>query len=118
MPRVEIALNGRNYLVGCEAGQEQRLKDIAAYVDGRLRRAASGIVGASEAQLLVLSNLLLADEVFDLKAEVAALKAGVPGSAAAPAPAAIDEEAGDEMAALVDRLARRIEDIAARLERP
>lgn len=116
MPRVEIALNGRNYLVGCEAGQEQRLKDIAAYVDGRLRRAASGIVGASEAQLLVLSNLLLADEVFDLKAEVAALKAGVPASAAAPA--AIDEEAGEEMAALVDRLAQRIEDIAARLERP
>lgn len=115
MPRVEIALNGRNYLVGCEAGQEQRLKDIAAYVDGRLRRAAGGAVGASEAQLLVLSNLLLADELFDLKAEVAALRAGVPG---AQAPAAVDEEASGEMAALVDRLARRIEDIAARLERP
>ena len=31
MPRVDITLNGRSYLIGCEEGQEARLRQLANY---------------------------------------------------------------------------------------
>ena len=39
MPRVDITLNGRNYLIGCEEGQEARLRQLAGYLEGQVRRS-------------------------------------------------------------------------------
>ncbi|MFC7333304.1 cell division protein ZapA [Rhodocista pekingensis] len=117
MARVEITLNGRGYALACEDGQEQRLRELGAYVDARLKEIASDSVGSSEAQLLMLASLMLADEIFDLRAETQALRTGrpVPVSTPAPAPRAVEED--ETVIAAVDSLAKRIEDIAARLER-
>ncbi|HYC05454.1 MAG TPA: cell division protein ZapA [Azospirillaceae bacterium] len=113
MARLDITLNGRAYAVACEDGQEQRLRELAAYVDARLREVSAGVVGTSEAHKLALATLMLADEIFDLRAEAGR------GARPAPQPQAAQAEAGEEEAvvAAVDNLAKRIEDIAARLER-
>jgi cell division protein ZapA len=110
MARVDITLNGRVYTVGCEDGQEPRLLELARYLDAKLREVArgSGAAAATEAQLLVMAALLVADQLFDLKAEYDVLAAG--GASA-------DGSADPAVAAAVDGIARRIEDIAARLER-
>ena len=112
MRRVDVTLNGRPYAVACEAGQEARLKQLAAYVDARVREVAgtAGTAG-SEAQVLVLTALVLADQLFDLRAEYDALAARAPQGAAVP------REDDEMVVAAVDHLAKRIEDIAARLER-
>lgn len=105
MPRVDVTLNGRVYSVACEDGQENRVRELARHVDGKLRQVlARGAGGASEPQLLVLAALMVADELFDLRAEVAARPSG-PGA---------DDAA---VASAVDQLAQRIEAIAARIER-
>lgn len=108
MARVDIMLNGRSYGLACGEGQEARLRELGAYVDARLREVARDVAGGSEAQLLVLTALVLADEVFDLRT----------ASRNAPPPAAETAALKDEtIIAAVDSLAKRIEDIAARLER-
>jgi len=113
MARVEIALNGRAYALACEDGQEQRLRDLAAYVDARLREIGGAAPNGSEAHLLALVTLTLADEIFDLRSELRAARGGRPP---APTPAAVPADTENVVAA-VDSLAKRIEDIAARLER-
>lgn len=107
MPRVDISLNGRSYPVACDSGQEPRLRQLASYVDGVTRDMAGRAPAASEAQLLVLTSLQLADEIADLRLQLAAF------TRAQKAPAREEEE----VVAAVDQLAKKIEDIAARLER-
>lgn len=117
MARVEIMLNGRVYTVGCEDGQEQRLREVARYLDAKLREVAgTGTAAAGEAQLLAMAGLVVTDQLFDLKAEydaLAARRAEEAGGGGGGIPA----ESEPAVAAAVDHLVRRIEDIAARLER-
>ncbi len=106
MPRVDVTLNGRVYTVACEDGQENRVRELARHVDGKIRHVvARGAGSASEPQLLVMAALMVADELMDLRGEMA----GRPS-----APAGADDPA---VAGAVDQLAQRIEAIAARLER-
>ena len=105
MARVDVTLNGRNYSVACEEGQEGRVRELARHVEGKLRHVlARGAGTANEAQLLVMAALMIADELFDLRAE----------AAARPSEAQQDD---GMVADAVDQLAQRIETIAARLER-
>lgn len=109
MARVDIEVGGRFYQLNCEDGQEHRLRDLATYVNGRLHQITGGVRAGSDAQMMVLTALVLADELQDAQAgRAAAVPVPVP---AAPS---IDEA---EAAAAVDRIAQRIEEVAARLER-
>jgi cell division protein ZapA len=115
MPRVDITLNGRNYLIGCEEGQEARLRHLASYLEGQVRAIAARAPLAGEGQTLAMAALLVTDQLFDLKAEYDALAAAPRQPAAPPAGMAPQDE--EVVVAAVDHLAKRIEDIAARLER-
>ncbi len=103
MAQVDIEVNGRAYRVFCEDGEEARLRELAAYVDMRLKQVTGGGKSGSEAQMLLLTAVVLADEMQDLMAG-----RGI-------APVALVDEA--EVAAAVDHVAQRIEEVAARLER-
>jgi len=100
MAQVDIEVNGRAYRMLCEDGQERRLQELAAYVDGRLKDLTGGGKSGSEAQMMLMTCLVLADELQDVKAG-----RGIPG---------MDE---GEVAAGIDHVAQRIEEVAARLER-
>lgn len=113
MRRVDFTLNGRSHSLNCEEGQEQRLLELAAYVDARMQELTGGAAG-HEVQNLIATSIVLADELMEARAQVKALRGG-PMPASAPAAAAAAE--GTKMATAVDTLAKRIEDIAERLER-
>lgn len=107
MARVEITLHGRAYMVTCADGQEGRVYQLAAHVDARIAQlTASGTTG-SDAHLLAMASLLVADELFDRTEEVNAARAR---GGIAPR---------DDSAAIarVDQLTNRIEELALRLER-
>ena len=110
MPRVDVTLNGRVYPVACDEGQEERLQSIAGHVEARLQQARQNAPTATDIQLLVLTSLLLADEIFDMRAaQVQEMRDAGDGAADDPA----DETL---VAAAVDHIAERIGAIAARLE--
>ncbi len=109
MATVEIEVNGRAYRLNCEDGQEGRLRELAGYVDQRLRALTGGGKAGSDAQMLLMTALVLADEL-----QETAAGRGIPMPAAPAAGPAMDEAA---VAAALDGVARRIEGVAARLER-
>jgi cell division protein ZapA len=104
MPQVSITINGRAYPVACDEGQEERIRDLARSIDSRVAGFARQVGQAGEARLLLLTALVLADELAE--ANEAARRLGTQS-------VAVDSAA---VAGNVSRLAQRIEAVAARLE--
>jgi cell division protein ZapA len=113
VPRVDITLNGRRYPVACDEGQEDRVREIAAFIDGKLAEVRRGAAGASDTHLLVMVSLLVCDELFDARSRLAG-RGGypqTPGHGAAPG--GVEHGVID----VISRLSNRVEAIASRLER-
>lgn len=99
MARVEISLNGRTYAVGCEDGQEAHLSEIVAFVDSRMKSLAAGQRSASEAQTHILTMLMLADQIYDLRMELSKMRATLRAATLAleiTAPAIVETSLSDE----------------------
>lgn len=108
MAEVSVNINGRKYGMECDDGQESRVVDLGQYVDHKVKQIASAGAASGESHLLVLTSLMLADEVMELKKYVAN------GNTA---PADFTTSAEDEalIVKAIDHLAGRIEAIAARM---
>ena len=74
MASLKIKINGREYVVACDDGQEEHLKKLAREVDERLQTLASHTAPVAENQLLVLTSLILADELHDMRVEITKLR--------------------------------------------
>lgn len=111
MAEINVLINGRNYGIACDDGQEQRVLDLSRYVDARLKEIAKAGAATTESHLLVLTALVLADEIFDLKDGMVAVqrdsKAGIRMS---------EQDEGD-IVAIIDQLAARIDAIAGGLQK-
>lgn len=121
MADVNITINGRIYEIGCDQGQEGRVVDLASYVDQRLQTIARSGAAYNDAHLLVLTALVLADELFEARdgaGEKPAKAAGrAPAAAAAPAQAEAGLSREDEvaLAKVLEHLAKRIDGIATKV---
>lgn len=119
MSEVTLKINNRGYSLSCDAGQEQRLVDLGNYVNSRLNDIAAAGAATNEAHLLVLTSLVLADEIFEMRGEINDLHSRInyfrqtPGAAAA---SFAEEEA--IIAQAIEHLAGKIERIAERLQPP
>lgn len=103
MAQVTLTVNGRSYEVACDDGQEEHLLELARMVDERVRDLAASVGAVGEPRLLVMTSLLIADELDEARRGV---NPGGRGGEAAEARAA---EA-------LEGCAERLERIAARLE--
>jgi cell division protein ZapA len=104
MAQVSVTINGRSYPVACNDGEEQRISELARYIDEKVRNFAQELGQIGETRLLVLAALMLADEL----AEAQEASAHPAGNGAVP-------EDG-KIVAGIETLANRIEAIAAKLE--
>jgi len=112
MAEISITINGRSYGIACDDGQERRVQDLARLVDTRLREIARSGAATNETHLLVLTTIILADEIADLKA------AGT-HAAVQPMPVGVSMTGEDEAAIVsaIDLLAARIDSIAGSLQK-
>lgn len=63
MPHVSIDIAGRTYELACGVGEEDRVQDLGAYVDGKITDLRKQLPpGTPEIKLMVFAALLLADE--------------------------------------------------------
>jgi cell division protein ZapA len=62
MPQVSIQIANRTYEFACGDGEEERVHELAAYVDEKVGALRRQLPGAAEIKLLVFAALLLADE--------------------------------------------------------
>lgn len=67
--KVTITLHGRDYIIACDAGEEKKLAELVALVDGKITdiAARNGLTSASETRLFMLTCLLLADELIETR---------------------------------------------------
>ena len=72
MAQLTIEVNGRPYVVGCEDGQENRLKILAGLIDAQVRQVGQEVGQLGETRLMLMGALLLADDLTDTKARLAA----------------------------------------------
>lgn len=62
MPQVSIQIASRTYELACGEGEEERVQELAAYVDEKVGELRRQLPGAPEIKLMVFAALLLADE--------------------------------------------------------
>jgi cell division protein ZapA len=107
MAQVTIEVNGRDYAVGCEDGQEQRLAELAATLDAQVRQVARDVGPLGETRLMLMGALVMADDIAELRGEIEALKSQLADAKA--------ERGRAELAAVaaLDAAAERIERLAA-----
>jgi len=104
MAQVDVSINSRSYRVACEDGQEQRLVELAQYVDQKVGELVRSVGQIGDTRLLVMASLLVADELSDARDALAEMSGQANGDAL------------NKVAAGLDTLAKRIEKIAGRLE--
>jgi cell division protein ZapA len=119
MSSVSITINGKQFRVACEPGQEQRVTALAEDFDQRISsmRARFGEVG--DARLTVMAAMMIGDELLDANAKVARLEAEI--NALHAARAGSSDRANRTEAAVVsalDTAADRIERMTRALSRP
>jgi cell division protein ZapA (FtsZ GTPase activity inhibitor) len=67
---VEVIIHGKPYTLSCQRGQEGHLRKLAEVADERVNkiwRQVGKKMVLSETKLLVMTLLMLADELFDAK---------------------------------------------------
>ncbi|UYN93502.1 MAG: cell division protein ZapA [Enhydrobacter sp.] len=63
MPQVSIQIANRTYELACGAGEEERVQELAAYVDEKVSALRLQMPpGTPEVKLLVFAAILLAEE--------------------------------------------------------
>ena len=119
MPLVEVVVNGREYQVACDVGQEDRLRELAQLFDKRVQVLASSVGQVGDARLLLMAGLVLSDELSGAMAksaererEIASLKAKLANGTDTL------EKAESGITELLEQAAIRIESIAARVAAP
>jgi len=110
MGQVSLSVNGREYNVGCEDGQESHLHQLADYVNSKVGELVGGAGQIGEARLLLMASLMIADELMDAKAGAQTSDPG--GDNTLQNRESLDEAVGSHLESLADRL----ENIAERLK--
>ncbi len=75
MAQASITLNGRIYRLNCGAGEEVRLKQLSEIVGAKLEALVAEFGQVGDDRLLLMSALLIADELVEANNRVAALEA-------------------------------------------
>lgn len=107
MSNVNLAIGGRSFAVSCAEGEDAHVEMLGRMIDERARRVGGA---PSEARMLLVAALMLADELHEAHRQAPAPVN--PAVAASPAVPVIDEAA----VARVNQLAERLEKLGAALE--
>ena len=106
MGEVQVNVNGRDYNIACDDGEEEHVRQLAVYLDARIGE----LLGDSrrrdgDSLILVMAGLLVADELSDAQGEIERLKSETAGN----------DKRTEDLASGVLALAERIETVAERL---
>ncbi len=66
MPKIKLKIANRPYEISCNAGDEGRIMDLAANLDKRVSAIAKNLGQASESMVLVITALMMEDEIHNL----------------------------------------------------
>ncbi len=74
MANVNIKFNGKDYLLSCEDGQEENLKELANHLDKKYEELKNNLGNLGENKLLLIASIKITDDFFDLLKKVNSTK--------------------------------------------
>jgi len=66
MGNVNIKFNNKDYLLSCDAGQEENLKELARHLDAKYNELRKNLGNIGENKLLLITAIQIIDNYFDL----------------------------------------------------
>jgi len=102
MTQITVTVNDKHYPLACGDGEEERLRKLAAYVDNKTKALAQQLGHVSEARLMLMAAVLIADELHD----------SLDGKNSAAMLSGLTEE---DMASVLNEVAFEVESIAEKL---
>ena len=70
MANVSIKFNGKDYLLSCDDGQEENLKELASHLNKKFEELKSNLGNIGENKLLLISSIKVIDEYYDLMKKI------------------------------------------------
>tara|TARA_B100000427_G_C15363285_1_gene530885 strand:+ start:344 stop:796 length:453 start_codon:yes stop_codon:yes gene_type:complete len=70
MANVNIKFNNKDYLLSCDEGQEENLKELAEHLDKKYADLKKNLGNIGESKLLLITSIKMVDEYFDLSKKV------------------------------------------------
>jgi len=107
MPLVNAMVNGRAYTIACDEGEEEHLRELASYVDGKVRELLGSVGQVGDTRLMLMAAILITDEYMHAMDKLKTQTQSLSDAANAETIAVEALEAA----------AKRVEDIAASLGR-
>lgn len=105
MIEISVNINGRQYPVTCEEGEEEHITRLARYIDKRVKELVKSVGHIGEAHLLAMTSLYIADELSEANE-----RARTAGEEAVNA-------VSEDFVARLDRAAVAVKGVASRLEK-
>src|ERR1700730_1229858 len=116
MPQVSVTINGRQFRVACEEGEEPRLMRLAEDLDQRISRLRERFGEIGDTRLTVMAALTLADELSDTRERLQRVETELAKlQEAAVASAERTQTTHTAIVAALNAAAERIESITKRL---
>jgi len=116
MPQVSVTINGRQFRMACEEGEEPHLLRLAEDLDQRIGRLRARFGEIGDTRLTVMAALTLADELSETKAKLQRLEPELSALQDASVVSADRAQTTQEaVAAALNAAAERIETITKRL---
>ena len=66
MANVNIKFNNKEYLLSCDEGQEENLKDLANHLDSKYNKLKKELGNIGDNKLLLITSIKMVDDYFDL----------------------------------------------------
>ena len=66
MANVNIKFNNKDYLLSCDDGQEENLRELANHLDAKYSKLKENLGNIGENKLLLITAIKIVDDYFDL----------------------------------------------------
>ena len=70
MANVNIKFNNKEYLLSCDDGQEENLKELAKHLDVKYNELKNKLGNIGESKILLITAIQMVDDYFDLNKKV------------------------------------------------
>ena len=69
MAKVSLNINGKQYALGCDDGEEERLSHLGSLLNDKVTQLANQFGQIGDLRLMVMAGITLLDEMEDLKSD-------------------------------------------------
>ena len=70
MANVNIKFNNKDYLLSCDDGQEENLKELADHLDSKYNQLKKNLGNIGESKILLITAIQMVDDYFDLSKKI------------------------------------------------